>query len=257
MTDEQKFLTNKLRDALAAAPDCLSAVELERLADNPAIANAHLDSCARCQAELDLLLAFRSPEPLPGEGAAVAWIGSELERNLGQIRSGSEVRVEKGAEAGRISALNRMFSSIFSLRWLAGASAAVLLCSAALFYFRDARQPALRGDAGAGPSVYRSTEVQILTPLGEVSSLPPRMQWKAVEGAHSYRVVFEEVDHSVIDDLKTNDVSVTIPAAAARTLNLGKPLLWRVTALDAQGRVLAISQNQRLSLHANPERRLP
>jgi hypothetical protein len=70
-----------LKSALVAKPDCLSLEQLESLAADPARSHPHLAQCPRCQAELALLKSFESSEPLPNEGAAVAWISSHLERN--------------------------------------------------------------------------------------------------------------------------------------------------------------------------------
>ena len=71
------------QEAAAATKECLPLEVLERMMDNAsrdAKAAAHLASCAHCQTELAMLKNFEQSTPSADEGAAVAWIAAQLER---------------------------------------------------------------------------------------------------------------------------------------------------------------------------------
>src|SRR5450755_3436537 len=89
-----------ISDALKAKPDCLTPVQLEKFAEDSSLKDPHLAECSRCQTELALLKSFQSSEPLPDEGAAVAWISARLERNLGQIKG---LRPSREAAASQVA----------------------------------------------------------------------------------------------------------------------------------------------------------
>ena len=76
-----------LKSELAATPDCLSLDELSQLSAEQVEAHSHVSGCARCQTEMALLRKFESDEPVPGEGAAVAWVSAQLERRLNDIKN--------------------------------------------------------------------------------------------------------------------------------------------------------------------------
>jgi hypothetical protein len=233
-----------LKTALAMKQDCLSVQELERLLDDPSKQNPHLASCPRCQAELAMLKEFEEATPLPGEGAAVAWISSDLERRLEQIKNpGKVTRVA--------SASTSWFARLFSAghaRWLMPVAALAVITTASFFVLRASRQPDLNASLGSGPSVYRSQEVQLVSPAGELTQAPKLLEWKAFAGATKYKVEVMEVDHALLWSASTNYTSLTIPSATQAKMLPGKPVLWQVTALDSQERTLAVSQAKRFSV---------
>ena len=235
-----------LKSTLKAGPECLSASELDKLVA-PGSTNVHLSLCAHCQAELAMLRAFQTSAPLADEGAAVAWISAQLERNLEEIKS--DIGPQPKSLAG--STVRNWLRQILvprNLSWaLAGTAMAVVLIVTFL-WMRPVREPELRADAGAGPAVYRSLDVQLIGPLSVVSKMPRTLQWKPVEGAAQYKITLMEIDEIPFIEMKTNDVFLTIPLAAVDKLQSGRPLLWRVTALDQQSHVLALSQIARFSL---------
>ena len=237
-----------LNSALAARPGCLSPQELEQLAEGKSQGHPHLDSCPRCQSELAMLKAFESNTPLPNEGAAVAWIGSHLERSLDEIKN--PARNYGSAQAGAASPavwLARLFGT-GSARWLVPVAAIVVVGAASVVLLRPAKQPDLRADAGSGPAVYRSQEVEVIALSAELPSAPKTLQWKRFAGATIYKVAVMEVDHEALWTAETNDISITIPGSTRSKMLPGKPVLWQITALDGQGRSLAVSQVQRFSV---------
>jgi hypothetical protein len=233
--------------ALKTTPECLTPEELEKLADGRSENHPHLSGCARCQAQLALLKSFESSEPLPDEGAAVAWISARLERQLDQIKRPG------GSMAGATSRGTPWFTKWFgtgSRRLVPVMALALIAVCGALFIYRP-KEPDLRADAGEGPAIYRSQQVEVIAPVGDLRSAPDRLQWKAVAGAAEYKVSLMEVDEVALWTTETRDVNLTIPAATRAKILPGKPLLWRVTALDNQGRVIATSQAQRFSVRRN------
>ncbi len=237
-----------LKSAVATKPGCLTLQELERLAGDSSPDHPHLANCPRCQAELAMLKAFESSTPLPDEGAAVAWISSHLERRLEKVKNpGGEHRSGQAAGASPAGWLARLFGT-GSARWLVPVAAMLVLAVTSVVVFRSAKQPELRADAGSGPAVYRSQEVEVVTLAGELPHAPKALQWKRFAGAANYKVSVMEVDREALWAAQTNDISITIPASTRAKMLPGKPVLWQVTALDSQGRVLAVSQLERFSV---------
>lgn len=236
---------SNLKAALAAKPDCLSLHELEQLAEDSSQKHPHLADCPRCQAELALLKEFESNAPLPDEGAAVAWISSHLERRLDQIKNPALASAQK--ETASVGWLVRLFRT-GNARWLVPVAAVVTIGTASVLLLRSTKEPELHANLGSGPAVYRSQEVEVVSPVGELPEAPKTLQWKTLTGASTYKILIMEVDRAPLWSAGTQDISVTIPSATRAKMFPGKPVLWQVTALDSQGRVLAVSQVERFSV---------
>ena len=95
--------------------------------------------------------------------------------------------------------------------------------------------------------VYRSQEVMVVGPVGELQKIPQQLEWQAFSGAATYKVVVMEVDQTPLWTGNVKELSTPIPAAVRAKMLPGKPILWQVTALDGQGKILATSQMERLS----------
>ena len=236
-----------LKSALVRTPECLSIEALGELSPEQARAHPHISKCMRCQTELALLREFESSDPLPGEGAAVAWISSHLERNLDEIKHPSGKAQRKLAQPSTRSAISwwdRLFTQPSIRLWVpVGALAAIALT--VLLFVRSSREPELQANLGHETTVYRSQELQTIAPAGELRDAPKTLTWKAVSGAALYKVVITEVDHTEVWRAESKDTLMTIPAAVLIKMKAGKPFLWKVSALDPQGVVLASSQAQR------------
>ena len=128
---------------------------------------------------------------------------------------------------------------------IAAPVAAAAIVAAALLWLRSPKEPELQANLGAGSTVYRSTEVQTIAPVGNLQKTPDHMQWRAVESAASYKILMSEVDQTEVWTAQTSDTSLTIPRAVVAKMKVGKPFLWKVSALDTNGQVLATSQTQR------------
>lgn len=229
-----------LKSSLAATPQCLTPEQLELLAEGKQT-HPHLSACPRCQAELALLRAFESSTPLADEGAAVGWISARLERGRENIKP---ARAQAAAEHARSS----WWVSHFGLgawRWALPATAVLVAVIAGMVALRSPKPPDLQANLGGQRVIYRSQEVQLVAPLGDLLTVPKMLQWKAFPGTGSYKVALMEVDHSPLWAAETAQTSIAIPEALRAKMLPGKPILWQVTALDEQGRVLASSQVER------------
>lgn len=229
------------KSALRSTDECLSLEQLEAVAggtqDHP-----HLAQCPRCQAELALLKSFESGTPIAGEGAAVAWISSQLERrveNTKRTKRGSDLRLRDGGGTPQASWIRRLFTT-GRLRVLVPVAAAVAI-AAGILWLHSPKEPDLRADAGNHPTVFRSDEMRVVGPIGDVAQPPQQIKWQPIGGAVLYKLVLMEVDHSTIWSSDTQAISVAVPPDVRARMLPGKPILWQVTALSAQGSVLAAS----------------
>ena len=235
-----------LRSALAPTAGCLSAAQLQAClersaAETPANAAGHLADCPRCQAEMALLKSFLASEPLPDEGAAVAWISAEVERNIGRITG----QRAPGGTPGRAG------SSWWSLRWrtasgrFAVATMAVAVVAVGWGVWRRPQEPVLVADAGKHAAIMRSDQIARLEPTGDLPAKPVDLRWQPVSGAATYRVEVMEVDETILWSSPSNTSTVGLPEPIRDKMLPGKAILWRVTALAADGNAIATSQTER------------
>jgi hypothetical protein len=236
-----------LKSSFAATPECLTPAQLETLAEGTKT-HPHLAGCPRCQAELAMLKSFESGAPLPDEGAAVAWISSHLDRQLESIKNSSRVRARAATQ--NLETQDSWLARTFGLRawrWALPATVVAAAVVVGVILLRPPKEPDLQANAGGQTTVYRSQEIQVVTPVGDVPQIPRTLQWQSFSGAQRYKVVVMEVDNSPLWSTETKETSLEIPASLHAKILPGKPILWQVTALDGQGRVLGTSQIQRFS----------
>jgi len=233
---------DNLKAALATTPECLTPEQLEQVLQKNH-STPHLDQCPRCQAELAMLKAFASDTPLPEEGAAVAWISSQLDRRLNEIKSEAKGHA-KGPlrQAAQSSWIVRIFGG-FS--WALPAAAVAALAVASAFLLRPEKAPKLQAGLETQRAIYRSQELQVISPVGEVQQVPTELRWQSLEGSSNYHAVIMEVDRSELWAGETRNTSIEIPTAIRAKFLPGKPLLWQVTARDGKGQPLSTSQVQR------------
>jgi hypothetical protein len=131
------------------------------------------------------------------------------------------------------------------MRWVLPAAALAAIAIASAILLRTEKAPELQADAGGQPAIYRSQEIQVVGPVGDVQQVPRELRWQTFAGAVTYKVVLMEVDRSPLWTSETKETAVEIPATVGAKMLPGKPILWQVTALDAQGRVLGTSQVQK------------
>src|SRR5262252_6055532 len=236
-----------LKAALASTPDCLSAEQLEAITAEQSSQHPHLSSCARCQAELALLRSFESNQPLADEGAAVGWISSQLERRREEIRKPVGERRAASIDQDRPSWWERMFGG-GRLGLAIPAVALVAVAVAGIFLLRSPHQPELQANLGSQPTVYRSQELRVTSPVGELDQLPSSFEWVADPSAAKYKIEVMEVDQNPLWTGESSANVIAVPPSLRAKIMPGKPILWRVTAVNARGEAVSASQIQRFEL---------
>ncbi|HYV66149.1 MAG TPA: hypothetical protein VE964_07890, partial [Myxococcales bacterium] len=204
-----------IRAALAPSPNCPSIEQLSRLcdADHAGAAEAraaeHVAGCLRCQTELSLLKHFESGALRPDEEEDARWIEARLARDLPRVIAG-EVLPARSVRSTP-SAGWRRFVTLRTVAGSLAAAAAVLL--AVNVAGRDASPPALAPGANAGPEIYRSEEVILESPAGDLATAPKQLRWYAAPGAHSYAVEVLEVDHTMVFSADSREPKLALPSS--------------------------------------------
>jgi hypothetical protein len=244
MSDLNTQSRQQWKAALARTPECLSASQMEAVQSGARLdakTKTHLDACPRCQTDLSLLESFNRATPLNDEGAGVAWIVSQLERQRQNSRS---------AAAPTHAAFS--FRNLFDFRWALGfAAVAALLVAVGLVSLRGNHEPPLNASLGNGNHVYRSSSLSLIGPKGDLAAAPKQLQWETTSGAAKYHVQILEVDRTVLWQGDTTAANVNISPRVALFFKPGKTLLWQVTALDGNGQVIATSDSERIRVDAH------
>jgi hypothetical protein len=223
------------QEAAAATKECLPLETLEQMMDNTsrdAKAAAHLAGCAHCQTELAMLKNFEQSTPSADEGAAVAWIAAQLER-----QQNAPVAQQKIARVP-------FWRMMFRVPYMAGAAAlaAVLIFGISLYHGNSDGPGKI--NPGLGNGQFRSGAIHLVSPIAEQNSAPAEFRWDAMQGASSYRVELKDVAGiTLASATSTQNVLPVTPEMKAAMVS-GKPLKWKVTALDANGKEIANSSTQ-------------
>ena len=230
-------MTDNLGKAFGPSPECpdleVLAAWREQQEPRERGMQTHIDDCGYCQAELALLDEELTAVPVGAEVQDVAWIVSALRGNppLGKT----------SLSRGWLSRLTEYWHAqpVAALSWV-GAMACLLLVAGL----------SLRDDAGLGPipgaetgtPVFRSTQMDLEGPLGDITAPPAGFRWSAAGGgAARYQVRLMEVDGTVLWEGTSEGTSLEAPANVAAIAVPGKTLLWQVQAIDQQGSVVAES----------------
>ena len=223
-----------LSSDLQPTPDC---VPLERLGTElSATERHHMETCARCQAELALWQAFNEPSRNEAETEAVEWIVARLQRaRLGSSRAAPPPLAQRFART--------------PFRALLGVAAAVMV-AATLGYVVWDREPAIAPPAGE--QVYRTASIDIVSPSGDVAGPPRELVWVAFPAAAHYDVRVLEVDGTVVWRSTSLSPRVDLPDDVIARSVPGKTLIWEVIALDESGAPIAQSGAQRFRVPSTP-----
>jgi hypothetical protein len=219
------------RRDLAPTADC---VPLDRIGDalDPR-ERAHVQTCARCQAELELWRAFERDEPLttPHDEAAVHRIAARAHHHVMSIPVAGATSTRRPAS------------------WFAVAAAVVLAVAAAVL-LRDASPEIglLPTESGAS----RSGTIEVERPVGDVQDVPHEFVWAPIRGATHYELRLMEVDRNVLWSASTESSRLTAHPDLTSWAVPMKTLLWEVIARDARGGVLARSEPARFRVISSP-----
>ena len=228
------------QEAAAATKDCLPLEVLERMTKNVSAdpkAAADLAACAHCQTELALLRNFEQSTPSADEGAAVAWIAAQLER-----RQNAPVAQQKIARVP-------FWRTMFRLPYLAGAAAlvAVLVLGISLHNAGNSDSPS-RINPGLGTGQFRSGAVHLVSPIGDQNSAPQEFRWDAIQGAAGYSVELKDVAGVTLAGANSAQNALQVTPEMKAVMVSGKPIKWKVTALDAAGKEIANSSAEQFKV---------
>jgi hypothetical protein len=227
MSPDLEDTRTQWRRAMETTPDCLAVERL--MGDLTTAEQEHVDQCARCQAERALAIEFE--QSVPGtDDADVQSVVSQLQQRFAATRTPAMSRRPR-----------------YLSPWLQLAAGVVL--AAGLGYLVWDREPTI-GKTDSG--VYRSSTISVVGPHGDLVDPPARFEWTLVPGAARYRIDVREVDSTLVWSTTTADVSVATPQAVLQVLVPGKALVWDITALDANGAVVAQSAEQRFRIGGGP-----
>jgi hypothetical protein len=233
MTEEKNNL-EIWRDAVSGGPECISLDELQQMLANSSSKNVsrHVERCPHCQASLAMLKSFESAKPVGRQAASVAWIVARLRTEPSEPTSAATTPLPHRAGFSR-------------LPYWAGSLAAALIIGLGLsVLINRTDQPAPIVEP-SGPQTMRSTAVHLIGPAGSVVQTPLKFQWNEVPGAASYSVQLMEVDGSSFWSGSTSQNALLVSPELKAAMRPGKPLLWKVVALDASGREVATSSRER------------
>ncbi len=238
MADNTKTI-KMWHEAASATAECLPLEVLERMADNTsrdAKAAAHLAGCAHCQTELAMLQNFEQSTPSADEGAAVAWIATQLER-----RQNAPLAQQKIVRVP-------FWRTMFRVPYLAGAAAlaAVLVLGVSL-YHGNSDGPG-RINPGLGNGQFRSGAIHLVSPIAEQDIAPTEFHWDAVQGADTYNLELKDVAGVTLGIGITKQNFLPVSADMKAIMVSGKPLKWKVTAFDATGKEIANSSGGEFSI---------
>ena len=227
------------QEAAAATKECLSLETLEQMVDNTsrdAKAAAHVAGCAHCQTELAMLKNFEQSTPSADEGAAVAWIAAQLER-----RQNAPAAQQKVARVP-------FWRTMFRVPYMAGAAAlaAVLIFGFSL-YHENSDGPG-RLNPGVGSGNFRSGAIHLVSPIAEQTIAPQEFRWDAVQGASSYTVELKDVAGITLTSANSAQNVLPVTPEMKASMVSGKPLKWKVTAKNADGKEIANSSTEQFKI---------
>lgn len=227
------------QEAAAETKDCLPLETLEQMMDNrsgDAKAQAHLADCAHCQTELAMLKNFEQSTPSADEGAAVAWIAAQLER-----QQNAPVAQQKVARVP-------FWRTMFRVPYMAGAAAlaAVLIVGISLYHGGSDEPGKL--NPGVGNSPFRSGAVHLVSPIADQPGAPAEFHWDAVQGASSYTVELKDVAGITLATATSAQNVLPITPEMKANMISGKPLKWKVTAFNANGKEIANSSMEQFKV---------
>jgi len=236
------------REAVSATKECPSIEVLEKVMEGSSPdpkTQEHVSDCPHCQSEISMLRSFEYSVPSENEGAAVAWITAQLERN-------QQARAAQPAKPAVVP----FWRTMFRIPYMAAAAALIVALTLGIsLYVSDDHKPNLGG--GEFGTTMRSGEIQLTTPSGDLSQAPEQLSWEAWQGAASYEVKITgvDIDHTVVWNGQTTQSSITVTPEMKAAMRPGKPLEWTVTALDATGKELATGKGRfRVALKVNEQK---
>lgn len=233
MLNRSQSEQDAFRTALGPTPACPPLEELESFASaelNAAGLSEHVNSCAYCQTELQLLGSF-----LAGKSE------TEGERRTAELLRSRSKEIFKQAFPAPVRP--PWWKAAFTLPRLAqvslAAAAIILVVGAVLLFRSESSRPPLEARNQTGHEVFRSGSFTVLSPAGDLQERPKEIRWEQVPGAATYQVRLLEVDRVELWNVKTATDHVELPVEIRARIVPSKTLLCEVTAFDSAGKQLA------------------
>ena len=218
--------------AVTPGPDCIPLERVDDTLTSPE--REHVASCPRCQAERAVWETTNASNAEPNEGAATRWIVAELQRR-------------RSAQPTALPAV-RMWDWV---RFRGLATAAILVLGATVAYFAWDREASIR-QPQTSDHTYRTSRIEPIEPVGSVQIPPTRLKWVAFAGATGYNAVILEVDGTVLWRGSSPTNAIDLPTSVVARLVPGKAVLWKVSATDASGVVIAESSTEPFRVALKP-----
>lgn len=215
------------RAALQRTDRCPPQDALERHVDRPDDAlSAHINDCAYCKTEMELLRSFLQCDVPANDAAAVDAIVQRLDRRPRTLVERRKPWWSLDLSWARAAAL---------------AAAAILVAVGIGLQLRQSGPPALRNPASNSAPIYRSSSVAILSPSGDLQTAPTEARWESVPAATSYRVSLLEVDGNELWSSATSGTTIAFPSSVRALMAPAKTLAFTVVAFNAQNQKIAES----------------
>jgi hypothetical protein len=245
--DEEREHDRGLEGLLERAypgPDCPAPEVYLRDAvlsdDERARVEAHARTCPGCAAERALARSF-------DEQAGVSEDAEAIVRQLREdapwkkTRSAAAPQTESGRHTpgwGRAARQGRRRRSFMGLP-IAMAAGVLLVLGAALQLLGPHAPPI--GAPGSGTAM-RGSEIEAISPSGDVTVAPQSLDWRQVQNAVSYRVSILGVDGEPLWNETVSGSPATLPESESSALHASVLYRWQVEAFDANGVRIAWSK---------------
>lgn len=221
-----------LEDAVRPTAQCLPT---ERLGDvHTPDELEHINECARCQAEVALWEAFSGVATPAAEKAAVEWVVADVRRRrVAQISSGWRRTAWTAAAASGIMRPARLLAAV-----------ATVFLAVSVGYVAWNRERRALNPQPPG-QVYRDAGLSTIAPIGDVRAAPTELAWKGIDAADRYEVLVLEVDGTILWRGSAAVSRIALPRSLIAQIVPGKTVVWKVSALNGSGTVIAVSATQK------------
>lgn len=218
-------------DLYRSAPNC-PPVDLLLAENSSGEVRSHAAACPHCQTELALFRNFAQAAPRRGEWNHVQWITKRLKRTKWDAAQPGVVPETKPA----------WWKQIVAARFLTPAFAAVASVLLVVGVVQVSHRPGLPPEVRISEDQpFRSSQLDVIAPVGAVVEAPAQLRWRAVPGAAGYEIRVLEVDRTELWRTTVPTTSVAMPEQVRDRLVPGKRVLWEVTARNATGAEIAAS----------------
>lgn len=220
----------------------------------------HARTCPACAAEQELARLFHeAPEDAGVSGEDLGYVVARLEQ-ASPVKPASRPQEPPSGKVVPFPARSpQPIQDVQPARhetskarpWRLAAAAALLLTGSLLVWRSQPTQLPLPAPPGES-EVFRGGDVEVISPLGEMESVPTELRWQEKDGARSYRVRLIAVDDTILWEGTVAAPPARLPDAVASTLHPAVVYVWTVEALDANGARVAVSEPARFRARPEP-----